>query len=51
MLDLTEKCFKVSIINMLASELKESLTKEIMGGMITMLHQINTIGKENETTK
>ena len=47
MSDLTEKDFKVALINMF-TELKESIITEIKGGMMTMLHQIKNINKNTE---
>lgn len=44
MLDLTEKDFKVAIINMF-NKLKESVIKEVKEGMTTS-HQMETINKE-----
>lgn len=40
MLALTEKDFKVAVVNVFI-ELKESMTKEVKEGMMTMVHQDN----------
>lgn len=50
MSDLTEKVFKVVIINMF-TELKETIIIEIKEHMMTMLHQIENNNKEIEILK
>ena len=45
-MDLTRKYFKVVIINI--SELRKSLIKEVMEGMITLPPQIKNINEERE---
>lgn len=45
MSDLPEKDLKIAILNMI-TELKEIMIKEVKGGKITLLHQIENINKE-----
>ena len=44
MLDITEKGFKISIINMF-TKLKNSMIKEVTEGFIAMLHQLDNTSK------
>ena len=50
MSDLPEKDFKIAILNMI-TELKEIMIKEVKGGKITLLHQIENINKEIQEKK
>ena len=47
MSDLTEKGFKVAIINMFM-ELKENLIKEVREDIMAMSHQIENVNKDKE---
>lgn len=47
MSDLTEKGFKIAIINMFI-ELKENLIKEVREDIVAMSHQIEDINKDKE---
>lgn len=50
MSDLPEKDLKIAILNMI-TELKEIMIKEVKGGKITLLHQIENINKEIQEKK